>query len=626
MKEKEHPLSADHPEKQPQRARMQDDFWDLDSMLPSRMQQDPSHSDILRDTEAVDIVFGEDGVPPADLAADHRIPPMPNITTRAQRAPSRRGQPLPQRGHTPGDVSPQMAMPVCKYHPQDSLVREVAVFRWPDRYHYYERFTEDAKRYFNRAAAECPFVNFFAYMPQYSQMSQDQLRWYLYWRDNVRHGTYLTTDYSYLFLYIYEIINLPERIKPKDGLELLCDLWLAYREAFPRLDRYLGEWVCDYCLIHGLTPPLDRLDALLPTLVGMLTFREFYVRFRASESFPITRQLCDVLSNYKWQNSRYAVGADRALFEEHLYAAVLGALRHAWEEDPDDFTALMGFSEIKQSRNAFAGALCTFACKRRIDVTYLSLSRSYRLRFIISDMFRLAENGIRAHLGIKSRLSVSGIPGQLKEAIRSYFETHLPPPAKPVRKKTEVQSARTGSEGEGQNPLYAALYEPLSVTLSTDAAYRLETESWENTAMLVPQDEQMQDTPAPASAPTPTAENEHRTDSGVQQSPAPASPAVTAEDPLSDDDPYLNFVHHLRPEQFTALKHIICMEWEEYDALCKRLMLLGETMADAINECAVTYTDDTVLDADGAHWKLSDFYANDVTNAVCAREDEPLIL
>jgi len=105
-----------------------------------------------------------------------------------------------------------------------------------------------------------------------------------------------------------------------------------------------------------------------------------------------------------------------------------------------------------------------------------------------------------------------------------------------------------------------------------------------------------------------------------------AVPCKPRMDPLSDDDPYLNFVHHLRPEQFTALKHIICMEWEEYDALCKRLMLLGETMADAINECAVTYTDDTVLDADGAHWKLSDFYANDVTNAVCAREDEPLIL
>jgi hypothetical protein len=252
----------------------QDDFWDLDSMLPQSVRQAPTTLEGPRDTEAVEIAFGEDT---DDGARELHIPPMPNITQRMQRAaqyrngaarnPDRRTSPMPSHGNTPGDVSPQMAQPVCSYEPENSMIRQVSVFRWPERYQYYERFTADAERYFNRTSAEVPFVNFFAYMPQYSQMSQDQLRWYLYWRDNVRHGVYLATDYSYIFLYIYEILNLPEKIKPAQGLTMLCELWLAYREQFPRLDRYLGEWVCDYCLIHGLPAPLDTLSGILPTLV-----------------------------------------------------------------------------------------------------------------------------------------------------------------------------------------------------------------------------------------------------------------------------------------------------------------------------------------------------------------------
>jgi hypothetical protein len=181
----------------------QDDFWDLDSMLPQSVRQAPTTLEGPRDTEAVEIAFGEDT---DDGARELHIPPMPNITQRMQRAaqyrngaarnPDRRTSPMPSHGNTPGDVSPQMAQPVCSYEPENSMIRQVSVFRWPERYQYYERFTADAERYFNRTSAEVPFVNFFAYMPQYSQMSQDQLRWYLYWRDNVRHGVYLATDYS----------------------------------------------------------------------------------------------------------------------------------------------------------------------------------------------------------------------------------------------------------------------------------------------------------------------------------------------------------------------------------------------------------------------------------------------
>jgi len=606
---------------------MRDDFWDLDSMLPQSVRQAPTTVDGPRDTEAVEISFGDDR---EDDVRELHIPPMPNITSRMQRAAQYRNgaarnvdrsrtSPMPAHGNTPGDVSPQMAQPVCSYEPENSMLRQVSVFRWPERYQYYERFTADAERYFNRTSAEVPFVNFFAYMPQYGQMSQDQLRWYLYWRDNVRHGVYLSTDYSYIFLYIYEILNLPEKIKPEQGLTILCDLWLAYREQFPRLDRYLGEWVCDYCLIHKLPAPLERLSEILPTLVSILTFREFYVRFNVDGDCPITSQLCDVLSGHNWRQSKYLTAENRTIFETHIYASVLGALRHAWETDPD-FVSLLGFSEVQQSRNAFSGALCTYACKRRIDVRYLSLSRSYQLKFILSDLFKLAENCIRAHFGIKARLNATGVPEVLKTYVKDYFAKELPPPQKAPRKPAEPKESKPADIRKEEESAYAALYEPLTTSLSPEAALELEKNSWANTELLVPADEDM-----PAAAPiaeSAEASIAASTENTVQTEAVSAEEPDGAAEDITYDDPYENFVRHLNDLYYTALKHIICREEDEFRTLCQTSMLLPDAMIDAINELAVTYTDDTIIDPDGNFWILSDFYANDVMNAVVAREED----
>ena len=613
----------------------QDDFWDLDSMLPqSVLRQAPTTTDGPRDTETVEIAFGEET---QDDARELHIPPMPNITSRMQRAAQYRNgaarnadrsrtSPMPSHGNTPGDVSPQMAQPVCSYEPENSMIHAVSVFRWPERYQYYERFTADAERYFNRTSAEVPFVNFFAYMPRYGQMSQDQLRWYLYWRDNVRHGVYLSTDYSYIFLYIYEILNLPEKIKPEQGLAILCDLWLAYREQFPRLDRYLGEWVCDYCLIHGLPAPLERLAEILPTLVSILTFREFYILFNADGDCPMTPQLCDVLSTHNWRQSKYLTPENRTVFETHIYASVLGALRYAWENDPD-FVSLLGFSEVQQSRNAFSGALCTYACKRRIDVRYLSLSRSYQLKFILSDLFKLAENCIRAHFGIKARLNAAGVPEVLKTYVKDYFARELPPPQKAPRKPVQTKAQKDEIARKQEESAYAALYEPLSTDLSPEAALALEMTSWANTELLVVAEEAFAEPAAPvvgdaAAEVTDTPTSVPTAEFVSLSADEPEDCEDADEEDITYDDPYENFVRHLNELYYTALKHIICREQAEFHTLCQTAMLLPDAMVDAINELAVTYTDDTVIDPDGSFWILSDFYANDVMNAVVSREED----
>lgn len=49
----------------------------------------------------------------------------------------------------------------------------------------------------------------------------------------------LSSDLSYIFVHVYEILNLVETPDPIQAAERIRILWLAYREKYPNLDRYL---------------------------------------------------------------------------------------------------------------------------------------------------------------------------------------------------------------------------------------------------------------------------------------------------------------------------------------------------------------------------------------------------
>ena len=62
--------------------------------------------------------------------------------------------------------------PLFTYSPESNpLIKEVTVKLWPARYSFYEQFRHDAERLFEIRGAPCPAVPFFSFTPQYSQLS-----------------------------------------------------------------------------------------------------------------------------------------------------------------------------------------------------------------------------------------------------------------------------------------------------------------------------------------------------------------------------------------------------------------------------------------------------------------------
>ncbi len=476
---------------------LNDDFWDIDEMLPRKKVG----AVFSNDTETVEIHVNSQSerkgtpIPKSDgwqerlnemrrSAPASSIPASPSDRLERAKAALKTAEAkhLSYAAAAYGDKEEKMNEPIevtpsdeplFSYSPKrNPLLENVTVRLWPAKYSFYEQFRNNAVRYFDREGKECPREPFFSFTPQYVQMTHKQLEFYFYFRSKIRRGEAIKADYSYILLLIYEIINVPDLLPPENGVDMLVFIWDSYRKEFPKLDRHLSEWVCDYCLIHKLDgryiPP-----SLTSEAVRSCTLKEFYVGLDAVEGSPYASALFSYASLYNYRNSKFITDENRTLFDTHIKAAFIHAFTKAENEQLTIFAPIgnRAMIPLKVTRDAFVGALCAYNVKRRIEVSYLSVSRSAELRYAVTDAIKFAENNVRAMLGIRSRFHTPNLALPLRHAIEEYFA-----PYKKELKKEQEKEARL--------PEYDVLYEPISHEFSLSDAKDIEERSWVTTELL----------------------------------------------------------------------------------------------------------------------------------------------
>lgn len=475
----------------------QDDFWDIESLLPTRKDKTVTRKPLLSShTTAVEIEVPSREPTQRAVATS----PVPlSYTAKSAPSPSSAVHYVPP--HTAdeeGEVTP-----LLDYRPDGVLLERVRVYEWASNFHYFDRFDKDAATF---DAMEAPSVavpeSFFSYFPQYVQMNRRQTAWYLWWRAQVRCGSFPDTDYAYILLYIFELINLdaPDRETAARRRDNMAAVWMAYRRAYPRLDQYMCEWLCDYCLIHCLPAPLDILAPALDSIISASRLKEFYllpvvVAAPAGEdaNLATARILLRHCCQYDYRKSKFAAGEHKHLFDTTILSAIASALPLLLGNagEPPAITML----ESTVTRDAYTGALCSYRHKRRIVVTYTSFSRSHELRFLMGDMVKHVENRLRAWIGVRSRLSTMSLPIPLRDALDAYLNplapTKMPPPAK---------------KKEAPRPDYETLYDAPVKDISISDAAAIEARSWETTRILTEAFDGQEDPPAaeaPSTVPTP---------------------------------------------------------------------------------------------------------------------------
>lgn len=524
-----------------------DRFWDIESLVPKKK---------MYISKPVDTSVTEIEIPARDgeeAPATHPIPPPQNGTRRF----------IPP--HTEAEMTPPT--PLDEYTPEHALLRRVRIYRPKSTYQYYEAFLRDAVRLYAIHGEACERVTFFSYVPQYSQMNRSQLEWYLWWRDCVRRGEYLPTDYSYVLLYVYELINLSERLEADHILSMLIAVWENYRDIYRQLDGYLSEWICDFCILHRIHPNLP--PRLLSAAMTHASLKEFY--FSSDSQNGYAGALIAFCNNYDYRKSKFCAGENKQLFETWI-PAVLSSVVDLLSSDGKLFFGTR-MDDSRVMRSAYTGALCVCRLKLNIEVEYCSFSRSNELRYFITDVIKYTENHLRSYLGIRSRLTVYALPLRIKEHIDKLLDKGLPPRAVIPKIKREEPRAE-----------YEKLYDAPQKGLSLSHAAEIEEASWSTTERLIE-----------AFAEEESAEPENAApesfDSMMEQ---PTMPTAEGDDSelTKQLQPYSDFLGAVLACDFTLQRQI-----------AQKAGTLPDALANEINDIAVECTGDILIEDAGAGYE-----------------------
>lgn len=414
-----------------------DSFWDLSSMIHSKKK---TVSKAVEPEKPVSVEVKSDATQPRPTSGDRKLTSI-------------------------GQNTKLLTHYVPKHSP---FLSEVRLYRVEARYSFYSSFREDALRHFDKTSSCSTPIAYFSYIPQYAQMSRAQLEFYFYFREKAREGFFIPCDVTYFWLFIYEIINLPDKIPPQEGVKHMCLAWAAFRDKHPKIDKYMTVWLADYCLVNALPCPIEYIGKFLPAILEHAGFKEFYLgRAMESNIFGV-HTLLSLVSTYQWQKSKFILSLEEKE-RFHILSALVPVVKKVYE-DPTLFN--MDESVSTMTRDAYSGSLCGQNIKCRIEVVYHRIGHISKLNDAMTAAVKYAENKMRIIHGQKSRLSVGdGLLIQHKLLIDAYFDA-LAPKAKP--KTVQIPQAE-----------YEKQYDATVESVSFAKALSIENNSWENTRKLV---------------------------------------------------------------------------------------------------------------------------------------------
>ncbi|MGN0690976.1 MAG: TerB N-terminal domain-containing protein [Oscillospiraceae bacterium] len=117
------------------------------------------------------------------------------------------------------------------------------------------KYMEDFEDSFDR------HKSYFCYFPTYSQMDVKQLRTYFTWRTKVRKGIIEETSLSYVYLYMYELINLIGVKSAEEAFYALKSLYEGYYPIDKSIKRYYRKWAAEMVIYYDM--PVNLLEGIL---------------------------------------------------------------------------------------------------------------------------------------------------------------------------------------------------------------------------------------------------------------------------------------------------------------------------------------------------------------------------
>ncbi len=374
--------------------------------------------------------------------------PLPAVATRPAEMTTGRGEaapaaaPIPARGTIIQAASAARASQPAVITNSAGVRVEVRVVRSADE------FLSQAHKLVNQRESRAHFVPFQCYWPTYTSMTDQQLRWYLFWRGQVRDAKYPSTDLSYIFLHVYELINNVGVRNADDGYERLRKLWLAYRGQYPKLDRYLVDWLADYAVVnHCHAGPLrSYVDALREgSEIGQPDLALAACLDQPPDQWPLP--LIEALSAYRIRRSKYYLEGHQGDIEQEVpkcLAAVDGRLK---EKYGSGLLALFRPEHtVTIERQPYQSARYSGEAQKISIGPIAPYSQHTPFGDFLAGILKHAENRLRERAGYSGRLRGITLEAEaqkvIDELILGTVSAPIAPPVVPLRPRVQIDLSR----------------------------------------------------------------------------------------------------------------------------------------------------------------------------------------
>ncbi len=213
--------------------------------------------------------------------------------------------------------------------------------------------------------------------PMYAAMSISQLRTYFTWRTDARRGIFRETDKPYVLLYAYELLNKIGVSSSEDAFAKLIDLW-SYCSFANYLNKLMPRWLKDFYAYNDISNAYPDINVFL----------------KSPKKTP-DELACEEISNKNFQNKLAFLAVNSAyniikssFFSEETKPLLNGATefvlkaldRYFTEKELDLCTLLGGQMKKDFSWKPFEGALVNLDRADGFHAVKISAFEQYSIR------------------------------------------------------------------------------------------------------------------------------------------------------------------------------------------------------------------------------------------------------
>lgn len=542
-----------------------DSFWSLDNMLPPSALQKKT---VIGggDVKAVEIELPaktESKYPPITKSAGERI---------------NYAEWLKKRDEYKKSEAVASKKVLKRYEHKNPLIRTVTVTSDASTRELSERFLKNGRALFEKEAEFKGNVSYGSVYPQYATMTAEQLMCYIGFRTELRNGRYPNVDRAYIYLYLYELINLTELITPTECADSIARLICGYPECDEKLFADMCNWLADVCLINELDLPDCIYGDVHPRILKLARMKEIFIKqVKEGEQSNVYRLMLST-GRYDYRTSKF-YAEYKEYYDKYIDDAVCYALS---EIQKTDHRFRYSESVCTIVRESFFGAYRTSGAKRSISAELVCITHSDEEKRIVSELIRYAENCLRGMLSIKQRLTVSYINLEKKAFIKKYL-------AENVRGLPSVKHTEIKRETEREIPEYEKLYEPKREEMSLEGAERIEALSWGVTEKLVTAFDEAPEIP------------ETEVAGAIEEAEDLLKSEISAPD-VQDGNGVI----------ITALGYLFARDNEGFKSYALSVGTLPDALADRINEYLLDEIGDVGVENDGDGYRIAEWYTEDI--------------